>query len=585
MFPDFDVQDIMAHLVEICQRAELFINDYALSNLLVHLLVIIVRLTSNNELGDRDDMDVESMLSELRQRDAILGCAGRIARYFEETFGCEIPDADYQQIILLITLSIERYDYSELDFDKFSHLIDPAFVDSVVRILEETRTRYNIPRVIDEQMQLQLILHMYNAYQRAVYHVSYPNPLAAQIKQEYAPIYDMAVYIVHRFSTLMHVEIGENEVAFIAFHIGVYFERATAPSSTVTGVVIVEEYHDFAQRLVDDLRRALEGDVTIIGVMSCDQYLANLPECDVVITTIDVPVTRSRKILIGPILTKQNLRKIRDRLADVLESKRRGAAWRFLQRILRPELYARNAALDGAAGDGAGATTPADAAIDYLGGLVQAAGLADAAYIADIHLRERVSSTAFTDWPAIPHPINESPAESFIAVLHNDEPIPWERHNVNFALLIGIAHDDMGHFRGAPDIIIELFSTWIARSCSCRRAPSRSSSPPSPVPEWNKGTTSELVENMGRVNYGPKLLAVTQHKGIHTGVMADLHFLTDWEQYRLSLAEAPTLDWGVAIFGALATGADSIGTGVAASFALSLVLMAVLLMGVRRLRD
>lgn len=43
-----------------------------------------------------------------------------------------------------------------------------------------------------------------------------------------------------------------------------------------------------------------------------------------------------------------------------------------------------------------------------------------------------------------------------------------------------------------------------------------------------------LVENMGRVNYGAKLLAPTQSKGIRTGLIKDLHFLSDWEQYPLT---------------------------------------------------
>ena len=43
-----------------------------------------------------------------------------------------------------------------------------------------------------------------------------------------------------------------------------------------------------------------------------------------------------------------------------------------------------------------------------------------------------------------------------------------------------------------------------------------------------KGRAPELdilMENMGRVNYGHKLLADTQRKGIRTGVCKDLHFL------------------------------------------------------------
>ena len=46
-----------------------------------------------------------------------------------------------------------------------------------------------------------------------------------------------------------------------------------------------------------------------------------------------------------------------------------------------------------------------------------------------------------------------------------------------------------------------------------------------------------LMENMGRVNYGHKLLADTQRKGLRQGVMSDLHFILDWEQYSLDFEE------------------------------------------------
>lgn len=52
-----------------------------------------------------------------------------------------------------------------------------------------------------------------------------------------------------------------------------------------------------------------------------------------------------------------------------------------------------------------------------------------------------------------------------------------------------------------------------------------------------------LTENMGRVNYGHKLLADTQHKGIRTGVMSDLHFVLDWEQYSLDFSKPIEIDY------------------------------------------
>lgn len=448
MFPDFDIQEMLSKLVSICQSSGLLINDYALSNLLVHLLVIIIRLTSNNELNEREEeFNAEAVLGPTGQLASIDRCTDAIAHYFEDLCGCTIPRADYQQIKLLIALSIERYSFDELNYERLSGLMGQDFIDMLLKLFEETGQRFGIEHFLDDSMRPQLILHMYNAYQRAIYHVNYPNPLADQIKREHTPVYDMAVYIAHRFSTEMKVDLNENEIAFIAFHIGAYLERSSAPEA-ITCIVIVEEYHDFSRQLVDDLRRELEGEVSIIGAISYNGYLASQPESDIVITTIDMPTRAAVKILIGPILTKQSLRKIRSKLGGYIEERRIAKARAFLIHAFRKDLYMRNVPVSGS-----------DQCIDMLGKRCVDLGVTSRKFIGDVHLREQVSSTAFTDCLALPHTISESPVESFIAVVHNDVPIPWGRHNVHFVLLIGIAQDEMGHFRDALDIIIDLFSS------------------------------------------------------------------------------------------------------------------------------
>ncbi|MEX2804766.1 beta-galactosidase [Streptococcus sp. H31] len=52
-----------------------------------------------------------------------------------------------------------------------------------------------------------------------------------------------------------------------------------------------------------------------------------------------------------------------------------------------------------------------------------------------------------------------------------------------------------------------------------------------------------LVENMGRVNYGHKLTAPTQKKGIGRGVMADLHFIGGWKMYPLAFKDISNIDY------------------------------------------
>ncbi|WP_273341748.1 glycoside hydrolase family 35 protein [Alloiococcus otitis] len=64
-----------------------------------------------------------------------------------------------------------------------------------------------------------------------------------------------------------------------------------------------------------------------------------------------------------------------------------------------------------------------------------------------------------------------------------------------------------------------------------------------PLEESNK--LDILVENMGRVNYGHKLLADTQEKGIRQGVTSDLHFLTNWRQYLIDFDRVDQIDYSL----------------------------------------
>ncbi|WP_373778316.1 beta-galactosidase family protein [Glaesserella sp.] len=52
-----------------------------------------------------------------------------------------------------------------------------------------------------------------------------------------------------------------------------------------------------------------------------------------------------------------------------------------------------------------------------------------------------------------------------------------------------------------------------------------------------------LVENMGRVNYGGKMLAPTQHKGIAAGAVLDLHFHIGWQQYAIDFSRLAYIDF------------------------------------------
>lgn len=144
----------------------------------------------------------------------------------------------------------------------------------------------------------------------------------------------------------------------------------------------------------------------------------------------------------------RDMRIIREEIELIKSERLAWSAKAFLLRLIKPGCFVRNVGFDGP-----------EACIRYLGSLAEQRNLIDAAFIEDVVLREKVSSTSFVDGLAIPHSISLFPSTSFICILHNDTPIPWGRNSASIVLLMGLAQQDMKQFRPIFDFLVDRFSS------------------------------------------------------------------------------------------------------------------------------
>lgn len=449
MFPDFDIASITAELVRICQGSDLFLNEYALNNLLVHLLVIVVRMKTNHELAQSDDLiDASQLIQQLRLHSQILHCGNEIAHELEHTYDIHISEADFQQILLLIALSSDQYDYEELSPKTMTQLVDKRFLGLIDNAAQLTAKHYGLEN-FDEDFLMQLTLHSYNAYQRAKYGVSCINPIGSQIKQSHPLVYDMAVFFCHQLDDKLGIRLDEEEVAFIAFHFGAYLANHIDEESRIRCVIIAENYHSYSGRLTAAISDAFSDKLQIGPTFSINSYLQQQPETDLVITTVPLPKDQAtRSILISPLVGRRDIRLIEQEAELIQQEREREKARHFLRNLLHEELFVRNVYLDSV-----------DEYLDYLGELCLSDGYVTRDFIDDVKLRERTSSTAFVEGLAIPHSINQFAERSFVCVLHNDEPIPWGRNDINVIMLFGLSKEDIHKLGQTFDIIVERFNS------------------------------------------------------------------------------------------------------------------------------
>lgn len=440
LFPSFDVENVLKNLYDLCQESDLFLNTFALNNLLIHLLIIIIRLDSKDNLTTLDkNHNLDSLIPNKTQKDKILNLAKKISILIQEKTNRNIPEDDYQQIVILISLSIEK------ESTNLQTFIDKAFIKNIEDLVQDLSKRYSIPS-FDKDFVLQFSLHMYNARQRSSLNISYPNPITYQIKKDYAPIYDMAVFFSHQFSRIYQIDLSEDEIAFIAFHFGSYLENNKQIKSKISCIVVIENYHDISKNLINELNASFSYEVVIIDVMSLNRYTLFKPECDLLITCVPTSIQHPHKVFINPILTKKNMLKILSTVEEIEKERKIKNSKDFLRALFDPKLYFRNVNLQSK-----------NSYIQFMGEKALENHYINEKFIQDVILRENVSSTAFTDYIAIPHTISQYAEKSFICVIHNDHPIKWGDKEINFILMIGISESDMKFFKDAFDLLIEVF--------------------------------------------------------------------------------------------------------------------------------
>lgn len=442
LFPQQDIHGIMQELYQICQNTRIYLNDYSLNNLLIHILVILIRVQSEDSLEEPETcVSADSLLETLYDKDDIRDLADMISETFIHNYGIQIPERDYQQILILIALSVEH------EIVDIRSVISHEFLCNVASILMMVSERYCTPE-FDNDFLMQFSLHVYYAYQRCTYHLSYPNPIGSQLKKDYAPVYDMAVFFVHKFCSIYQVVFSEDEIAFIAFHFGAYLENNKQVRERVVCTIVVESYHSFSKKLVNDIGETFRDRLLIGNVLPVSRFLQHPTTSDLVITTLPVETEGKRILRVNPILTRKNIDAIREKLDEIEAERELTYARTFLQSLFHRELYFRNVILEDEA-----------AYINFMAGHCLEHGYVKEAFVQDVLLRETVSSTAFTDVLAMPHAINQNAERSFICVVHNNMPIRWGRKTIHFILMVGITKQDMKYFKPAFDLIIELFNS------------------------------------------------------------------------------------------------------------------------------
>src|SRR5690625_7031807 len=97
--------------------------------------------------------------------------------------------------------------------------------------------------------------------------------MTKKIKYAYPLIYDLSVFISNEIKKEKGFLINEDEIAYISFHIGAFFERKKEVESKIMTTIIAPDYYGLREDLINNLLKrfgdSIEIDQVQIGRASC----------------------------------------------------------------------------------------------------------------------------------------------------------------------------------------------------------------------------------------------------------------------------------------------------------------------------
>lgn len=437
-FPSIDIDFIKATVVQTFETYKYFINDYSLTNLVLHITIAIDRIQSDYTSTLEDSTNIkhphEHRLAQI------------IASRLEEEFHITYNDSEIYELSLLIAAHANAIDLDNINHSNLEDLIEKDTLDLVNNLVDGVNAFYYI-NLKEPEFLTRFALHIRNLLVRAKFNYSSKNPLAAGIQYTCPLIYDAAIYMASGIEEATNIKINEDEIAYIAFHLGSALETQKAIQNKINALLYCPNYYDMNSKLVDSIHIEFSNYILIKNVVTSEAEIENYDMYDLVISTIPISgIIPIPTLIVSFMFNEKDRYAIRTKVNEILIAKKQSILRTHLKTIILDEMFETNKSLK-----------TSDEVIHYLCDKAYKLDYVDETFEEQIQAREQMSSTAFNSF-AIPHAMRMTAKKTGINILISPTGITWGDKVVNLVMMLSFNINERFIFNEIFDTITMILS-------------------------------------------------------------------------------------------------------------------------------
>lgn len=429
-FSKFDLLKIKEVLKNIFLENQYEINEIQIPVTVIHIGVILERNLSYHFLEHTECRDHVQETKEYE-----------ISKLFFEKMSSmlvlRIPEEEIIEFALYLKRG-KKKSYSEKE------QLEEIASDLVQHIIDEIKEHFDIDFHEDREFRLGLELHINSLLRRHYEKIEIDNTCLEEVKRKYPLIFEMGVWVCKIIEERLKITISENEISFIALHIGSAYERANLRkkyrcilicphNKMVTDLCIQKIVNRFGERM---------------EIVKCMSYfeeadvLKNTP--DFILTT--QPLTHTLEIMTAEVSMFFDYKdesvvfQILNRLDQI---RYKNNFQFFILNLIREEIFTVDMVED-----------QPEKIISAMCDNLYLRGYVKEGFKESVLKRETLSSTSFFHGFAIPHNMsNQFTIHSAISTAILKQPVQWGQYEVRLVLLLAITEENRN--------LLKIFFDWL----------------------------------------------------------------------------------------------------------------------------
>lgn len=441
-FPDYDLDDACTLIKDICKQHHYYLNDFSCVNFILHVTIMVSRINHGNHIINNNEL-----IQVTNKNDEKI--AKELCLALEQVFNVSFNSSEILEIYILFK---NNANYINNENENVSLLVSDEIIQITKNIIKNVDELFFI-NLDSDNFITPFMLHLKNLKNRLIKNNLLKNPMLDSIKISCPTIYDISTFIAYQLTLSFHENVNEDEIAFIALHVGTEIERQKKEETKVSCLLLCPEYLNITSTLHKKIMMDFGDQLTIQKSISFEnEILGN--NFDLLITT--VPVLESTNyftVLLPPFPMSYEKNKILDAIIRIANTKKSQILTNNLNFYFNEKLfYSMNEDIS------------KSAVINELAERMINLGYVEENFKEEIWKRETASSTAFMNI-AIPHPMKMSAYKTSIGVVISHKGIDWgNQHFVNVVFMIAFNKIDNKHFHALYESLVLLFNEPIVIS-------------------------------------------------------------------------------------------------------------------------